>query len=414
MTPASCSWCRPWCLLATLAVVMWAAACGGGEPADTATSTTGSTAAETETTEPDDAAVEDLSDVEVALSPVVELDQPVALASRPGSDDLYVAERPGRVVVVERSEGGRGAVGDTILDIAEETTIDEERGLLGLTFDPDGERLYLSFTDLGGDTQLDEWTMDGDEPDGSTRRTVLTVEQPTGFHNGGHVAFGPDGHLYLGLGDGGSGEDPGQDPDTPLGSLLRIVPDGDDDEPYAIPEDNPFPDSDAPEVWAMGLRNPWRFSWDRDTGDLWIADVGQDEREEINVVPAPEDGSPPGRAANFGWAIFEADQPFDGGPEPENYVHPIHTYSHDPGCSVIGGYVSRGDALGDLGGVYVYSDVCDPRIHLLLQDDGEVIETRTLDDDSPLDGPVTSFGEGPDGELYVMSMWGAVFRIDPA
>jgi glucose/arabinose dehydrogenase len=411
-----------------LALALLAAACGNDDSADPVgdtTTTTSTTEADpdptepTDTTEPSDEvdSVEDLSDSDIALTEVVELEQPVALATRADSDHLYIAERTGRVVVVERSESGPGTVIQTLVDISGETTTESERGLLGLTFDPDGDRLYLSYTGPEGTTLVDEWIMDGDEIDDATRRTIYAIDQPFPNHNGGQVAFGPDGLLYLGLGDGGGGGDPldaGQDPDTALGSLVRIEPTEAGDLPYTVPDDNPFADGGgAPEVWAIGLRNPWRFSWDRATDDLWIADVGQNQIEEINLVMSPDDGSPPGRGANFGWAIFEGDQPFDGGPEPENYVPPIYTFGHNPQCSITGGYVSRGDALPGLRGVYVYSDFCDPRIHLLLQRDGEVVETRALDTSVP-GGGVTSFGEGPDGELYVMSISGGVFRLDPA
>lgn len=420
-------------LISLAALTLVAGACGDDEEAAEPTTTTTSTPDDPgptttdgdsgpTTTEapPDEEPVEsvaDLSDAGVALTPVAELERPTALATRAGSPDLYVGERGGRVVVVERSPDGPGTVTDTLVDISDDTTTDGERGLLGLAFGPDGQRLYLSYTDLSGHTRVDEWTMDGDAVDGSSRRAVYTLEQPFANHNGGHIGFGPDGFLYLGLGDGGGAGDPldaGQDPTTPLGSLVRIDPTPDGDQPYTVPPDNPFVDGGGePEIWSTGLRNPWRFSWDRTTGDLWVADVGQNEIEEIDFVPAPDDGSPPGQGANFGWAILEGGQPFDGGPEPENYVPPLHTYSHGPGCSITGGYVSRSEALPGLTGVYLYSDFCDPRIHLVLQDDGEVIETRSLDVSVP-GAQVLSFGEGPDGELYVMSLAGGLFRIDPA
>ncbi|MFP4512434.1 MAG: PQQ-dependent sugar dehydrogenase [Acidimicrobiales bacterium] len=417
-------------LIVFAALTLVASACGDDDTAEPTTTTTsptddpGPTTTEAGPTTTDASSdpepvesVADLSEADIALTPVAELERPTALATRAGSPDLYVGERGGRVVVVERSPDGPGTVTDTLVDISDDTTTDGERGLLGLDFDPDGERLYLSYTDLSGHTRVDEWTMDGDAIDGSSRRAVYTLEQPFANHNGGHIGFGPDGFLYLGLGDGGGGGDPldaGQDPTTPLGSLIRIDPTPDGDQPFTVPPDNPFVDGGgAPEVWSTGLRNPWRFSWDRATDDLWIADVGQSAIEEVNVLFASDDGSPPGRAANLGWSVFEGTEPFDDGPEPENYVPPLHTYSHGPGCSITGGYVSRGDALPGLGGVYLYSDFCDPRIHLVLQDEGEVVETRSLDVSVP-GGQAVSFGEGPDGELYVMSLAGGLFRIDPA
>jgi glucose/arabinose dehydrogenase len=416
-------------LAAALALV--AGACGNDDDPDTTTTTT-TEVGETPTTDSDEDTttttedpaedvdvsepVEDLSQADVVLTEVAELDQPVAIATREGSDLLYVAERTGRVVVLEPTADGPYSVGDTLVDVSGETTTESERGLLGLDFSPDGDRFYISLTDTEGDTRIDEWIMDGDEVDDGTRRTIYTQQQPYPNHNGGQLSFGPDGMLYLGLGDGGGSGDPldaGQDPTTPLGSLIRIEPTEAGDLPFTSPDDNPFADGGgAPEVWATGLRNPWRFSWDRETDDLWIADVGQNEVEEINVVFADGDTSP-GRGANFGWAIFEGDQPFDGGPEPENYVPPIYTFGHDPQCSVTGGYVARTATLPGLVGVYVYSDFCDPRIHLLLQRDGEVVETRALDVSVP-GGQVVSFGEGPGGELYVLSLSGGVFRLDPA
>jgi glucose/arabinose dehydrogenase len=223
--------------------------------------------------------------------------------------------------------------------------------------------------------------------------------------------------LYLGMGDGGGGGDPlgaGQDPTTPLGALIRIDPAPAGDRPYTVPADNPYATGGgAPENWSIGLRNPWRFSWDAATGDLWIADVGQGAVEEVNVVPASADGSPPGRGANFGWAIFEGDVIYGGGPEPDDYVPPVHTYRHRPGCSITGGYVSRGDALPGLRGVYVYSDFCDPTVYAVLARDGAFVEFRSLEVSVP-GGQVVSFGEGPDGELYVMSLAGGLFRLDPA
>jgi glucose/arabinose dehydrogenase len=412
------------CAIVVVALVL--AGCGDDDaPETTTTTTTTEPRADTTVTVDDDGeaddppdpvveSVTDLSDAAITLTRVAELDRPIALATRAGSNDLYVAERTGRVRIVT---SGGSVSGTPVVDISGDTTTDSERGLLGLAFHPDGSRLYLSYTDTDGDTRVDEWTMDGDAVDPDSRRTMFEQDQPFSNHNGGHVAFGPDGSLYLGLGDGGGGGDPlgaGQDPDTALGSLIRVEPTPDGGAPYTIPPDNPFVDGGGrPEIWLTGVRNPWRFSWDRATGDLWVADVGQRAVEEVTVLFAPGDGSPPGRGANLGWAIFEGDQPFAGGPEPEDYVPPIHTYGHRPGCSITGGYVSRGDQLPGLRGVYVYSDFCDPRIQAVLQRDGQVVEARSLEVSVP-GGQVVSFGEGPEGELYVLSLGGGLYRIDPA
>ena len=420
-------------VLAVVAVLgLLLAACGNDdEPGDAPTTTAPGTDPDddldddTTTTAEDDAdtdhdpteSVEDLSAAGVTLIEVVTLDSPLAVTTRAGSDDLFVAERGGQVVRVSLGEDGTATNTEVLLDLSDETTTDGERGLLGLTFDPDGDRLYLSFTGPEGDTRVDEWIMDGDQPDDGTRRTIYFLDQPFRNHNGGDIHFGPDGMLYLGLGDGGGSGDPldaGQDFDTALGSIIRIDPTEAGDLPYEIPDDNPFVDGGGePEIWITGLRNPWRFSWDPVTDDLWIADVGQNEVEEVNVLFANGNGTPPGAGANLGWAILEGDQPFDGGPEPENYVPPVHTYGHGPACSITGGVVSRGAGLPGLTGVYVFGDYCDPRLRLILQRDGQVVDEDILDLEVP-GGLVVSFGTGPDGEVYVLSLAGGVYRLDPA
>ncbi|QGG96391.1 PQQ-dependent sugar dehydrogenase [Actinomarinicola tropica] len=407
---------RPRSRRAALAVVLplLLGACAGDDDGDvtgqtavvpdvTTTSTTGPpSSSTTETTEPEPpSSVEDLSGAAITLTEIASLDAPTAMASRPGSDVLYVAERGGTVRPLTRTPVDAGTqieVGEPVLDVG--TTTDGERGLLGLAFSPDGTQLFLSYTDTSGDTQLDVYDVDGDAVLPDSRRPVFATGQPYANHNGGHVAFGPDGHLYLGLGDGGGGGDPlrtAQDPSDVLGSILRFDP----------------ADLDAaPEVWTIGVRNPWRYSWDRETGDLWIADVGQNAVEEVTVVPASGD-EPPGRGANLGWPIFEGSLPYDGGPEPEGYVAPIFDYEHGPGCSITGGYVSRGEALAGLRGAYLYSDYCDPTIRALLVRDGVLVDERALDVDVP-GGQVASFAEGADGELYVLSLAGGIYRIDPA
>lgn len=419
-----------------LALVLTGACGDDDEPAATTTSTTapdtgsddtGSDGPDgTDEPAPDDTdadpgpdvptgSVDDLSGAAVALTPVAELRAPIALATRTGSSAVYVAERAGRVLAVDPASGEVAA--EPVVDISSDTSTDVERGLLGLAFHPDGHRLYLSFTDTSGDTRIDEWTLVGDAVDPSSRRTVYTHEQPFANHNGGHIAFGPDGMLYLGLGDGGGGGDPlgaGQDPDTALGSLVRLDPTPDGERSFSVPPDNPFAGGGGlPEIWAIGLRNPWRFGWDAATGDMWIADVGQNAVEEVNLVPAPADGAPPGRGANFGWPIFEGDRAYAGGDEPPGYVGPVHTYAHGPGCSITGGVVVRDPRLSGLIGAYVYADYCDPTVHAVLVRDGAAVEARSLGVSVP-GGQAASFGEGPGGEVYVMSLSGGLFRLDPA
>ncbi|HUG86660.1 MAG TPA: PQQ-dependent sugar dehydrogenase [Euzebya sp.] len=341
-----------------------------------------------------------LDGLRLALREVAVLDAPTAMAVRPGDPHLYVAERAGRV----RTIAPDGTVSAPLLDISDQTTTGGERGLLGLAWSPAGDRLYLSSSDLGGATRLLALdVVDGVLQEGS-RVELLRVPQPASNHNGGNVVIGPDGNLWLGLGDGGGADDQfgqGQRPDTLLATMLRITPDG---AGYTVPADNPFVDGGgAPEVWAYGLRNPWRFSFDAATGDLWIADVGQDAVEEINRVGADEAG------LNYGWPSFEGDRPFDGRPAEGPVVVPVHTYSHDRGCSITGGYVYRGQAIPALHGAYLYSDFCGGDIWALdVASDGTVRD----DVDTGLDVPSpVSFGQGPDGELFVLSINGPVLAI---
>ncbi|OEU89371.1 sugar dehydrogenase [Streptomyces abyssalis] len=340
---------------------------------------------------------------EVVLNEVATAENPAAGKAGPG-DTVWIAERAGRVRVLDDQ-----GLGEPVLDISDETTTDGERGLLGIAFDKEFAHFYISFTDLEGTSTVDEFAMEGGEIQPDTRRTVLTQEQPYANHNGGDIAFGPDGMLYIGLGDGGSGGDPhdhGQNLGTLLGKLLRIDPGGGD--PYAIPPDNPFVDDpDArDEIWAYGLRNPWRFSFDAGTGDLLIGDVGQSKREEIDWAPAGSKGG-----ENYGWSRMEGTLVFSG-EEPENHVPPVHEYGRDGlACSVTGGYVYRGEAIPDLRGQYLFSDYCDGTVRALQMDNGEVTGETDLGVNG---GEVVAFVEDGDGELYVLDIGGSVSRIDPA
>ncbi|MGH3681715.1 MAG: PQQ-dependent sugar dehydrogenase, partial [Natronosporangium sp.] len=349
-------------------------------------------------------------DRSVLLTEVATADAPSAGVAGPDGT-VWIAERPGRVRVLEDGE-----LGPPVLDITGDTTTDGERGLLGVAFDQDFAHLYLSFTDRNGHTTIDELAMAGGRPEPASRRTLLTQEQPYANHNGGDLAFGPDGMLYIGLGDGGSGGDPlgsGQDLGSLLGSLLRIDPTGGQEGGYAVPPDNPFVDRPGarPEIWAYGLRNPWRFSFDADTGDLWIADVGQSDREEIDWSPA-ESGTPAGAGANYGWSLMEGSRPYSGD-EPADHVPPVFEYDTSPDrCSVTGGYVYRGEAIPGLRGDYLFSDFCDGDIRALDVDDGgELAGEINL---GVHGGSVVAFAQGPDRELYVLDLAGPIYRIDPA
>ena len=369
------------------------------EPADgtaptTAPSSTapGEAAVTTITTAPP---VIDLGAVAVELEEIAELDAPVAFAARAGDPSLYIAERGGEVrrieITTRRSTGTTPTTTQTFeleravtLDLSDEVTAGGEQGLLGLTFSTDGTRLYAAFTGLDQRQHLVEFTMEDEEADTGSRRDLLTIDDQFPNHNGGQLAFGPDGFLYWGMGDGGGGGDPertGQDPSDLLGSILRIDPDVAPEEretiPYAIPNGNPFAaGGGAAEVWSYGLRNPWRFSFDRATGDLWIADVGQDQYEEIDLLLAT-DGTNAGRGANLGWSEMEGAEPFDGGSLPAGAVEPLFAYGRsDGGCSVTGGFVYRGERIPALVGVYVFADYCEGRLRGIVQVDGELRDQR--------------------------------------
>jgi glucose/arabinose dehydrogenase len=342
--------------------------------------------------------------VGLELELVATLDEPIALAVRDGDPALYLAEKSGRVVAIR---DGRDDP-DPVLDLSREVSLGAEQGLLGIAFSPDGRFLYANYTDLRGDTNVIEVEVRDGRVVPSTRRVVLHVRQPFSNHNGGHLAFGPDGFLYIGLGDGGSGGDPhgnGQSLSTLLGKMLRIDPQLSGGAPFRVPPDNPFVGrADArPAIWAYGLRNPWRYSFDRLTGDLWIGDVGQTEWEEVDVQPAGSSGG-----ENYGWNILEGSHPFFGDELPDG-VAPIFEYSHaEGGCTVIGGYVYRGDAIPELTGAYLFGDLCIGEIEALLVENGRVTGHAAL---GPVVENLSSFGEDADGELYAMSLSGGVYRI---
>ncbi len=322
------------------------------------------------------------------------------MAVRADDRALYFAQKTGLVVALLDGE----VAPRPVVDLTGEVSQGGEQGLLGIAFSPDGDYLYTNHTDLEGDTRVTEWAMDGGVA--GSRRHVLLVEQPFGNHNGGHLAFGPDGFLYVGLGDGGSAGDPfgnAQSLGSLLGKMLRIDPRPSGGRGYGVPSDNPFagrPGARA-EIWSLGLRNPWRYSFDRATGDLWLGDVGQDTREEVNRQPADSPGG-----ENYGWDRVEGTAPFDGTDLPA-LTAPVFEYSSDPVASVVGGYVYRGSAIPSLRGAYVFGDFFDPELRILRMVGGEA---RV----SPLGASVenlASFGEDANGELYALSLSGPVFRL---
>jgi len=321
-------------------------------------------------------------------------ERPVFFTSSRGHD--YVVDQPGRIWVIADS-------GDSwvVLDIRDRVAYGGERGLLGLAFHPDHAGiLYVNYIQNDGATVVSEFTFEGDLPvaDPASERVILKVPQPSVNHNGGMIAFGPQGHLWIGLGDGGGSNDRygnGQNDDTLLGAMLRIQV-GPGLDPYSIVANLGFAE---PEIWAIGLRNPWRFSFDGD--ELWIADVGQGDVEEIDSVSTEE------RRLNFGWPIYEGSECLAGPCSPGQLTFPVLEYGHDEGCSVTGGYVYRGTDVPSLDGHYFFSDWCTGFLRSIAPN-GVVHDwtegTGRLDQ-------VSSFGRDEYGEVYVVSATGTVSRI---
>lgn len=344
------------------------------------------------------AATGSIDDASVALVPIATANAPITGVLNPSTNEVWIGERGGTIRILEGSE-----LSAAILDLTSRTRTDGERGLLGMAFSPAGDRLYVHYSDLNGDTVISEFPVDADQSVG-VERIVLQVAQPFGNHNGGDILLGPDGYLYVALGDGGSGGDPegnGQDTTTLLGSILRIDPSSGN--PYAIPDTNPFADDSAarPEIWAYGVRNPFRISFDSD-GALWVADVGQNKFEEITRIDAGVVG------ANLGWNLMEGDETFDGA-EPAGHVGPVLTYPHDGRCSITGGLVYRGSAIPDLVGSYLYSDFCDTAIRAFEIDDPAT--DRSLD--VAVEGSPVAFIETADGEVLVLSLSGTIYLLEP-
>jgi glucose/arabinose dehydrogenase len=365
----------------------------------TAAPTTTSTAAPTTSTAP---AVPTDPLPRLRLEKLVQLTQPIAAGVRPrGDGTLYVAQKNGKIFIL------KDGTANQILDLSGQIAKGGEQGLLGLAISP-ADKLYVDFTDTNGDTRVVEYAFAGAGINESSRRQVLFVDQPFANHNGGEVIFGPDGLLYVGLGDGGSEGDPnnqGQSLSTLLGKILRIDPSPSGGQPYSIPAGNPFVGRAGarPQIWAYGLRNPWRFSFDRTTHDQWIGDVGQDRYEEIDHVAA-------GRAGvNYGWSLRDALHSLKG-PRPAGAVDPVAEYDHGHGCAVIGGYVYRGTQIEGLGGAYFFADSCRNDIRALVPSGTGVKQVAT-----GLSGSnIASFAEDAEGELLVLALSGGVFRVREA
>ncbi|MBI3770010.1 MAG: PQQ-dependent sugar dehydrogenase [Deltaproteobacteria bacterium] len=358
----------------------------------------------------------------VTLTRIVDgLEKPVALTFAPGDSRqrLFVVEKVGRVRTLV--DGRLQPATAPFLDLGGRVSTWTEQGLLGLAFHPDfarTRRLYVNLTDVKGDTRVLEFQARADDPDHvdpASERELLFVDQPHLNHNGGDLVFGPDGKLYVGLGDGGSAGDPhgnGQNDRALLAKMLRLD----------VDEGRASGARPRPVIVAKGLRNPWRYSFDRATGDLWIADVGQDLYEEIDVLPAAtlaaviaRDETPP----NFGWNVMEGRHCYGArNCTQDGLVLPIFEYGHDDGCSITGGFVYRGRALPTLAGAYFYADYCTAIVRSLRCDVSGAVRDSwewrpALDPESRLSN-ISSFGEDADGELYVLSLEGAIYRLDPS
>jgi glucose/arabinose dehydrogenase len=353
--------------------------------------------------------------VPVALQEVASgLAFPLYLTTPPGDPRLFVVEKGGAIRIIKEGV----VLPWPFLDLTGKVSTGSEQGLLGLAFDPayaTTGRFIVHYTDVAGDTRVSSFhvSTDPDRADPTTEAVVLTADQPFANHNGGQIAFGPDGDLYLGLGDGGGGGDPngtGQNLGDLLGSILRISLTGPSG--YTVPPDNPFVGVSGAraEVWSYGLRNPWRFSFDRLTGDLYIGDVGESRLEEIDVAPAAEGG---GRGVNFGWNLMEGTTCFAAGScDTTGLALPVTEYGHNEGCSVTGGYVYRGAAIPALRGHYFYADYCSGFVRSLRMAGGVATDLADWPTLRP-GGAVPSFGEDAAGELYVLSADGRVLKIVP-
>jgi glucose/arabinose dehydrogenase len=357
--------------------------------------------------------------IRVALTPVASgFSSPLLVThAGDGSGRLFVVEQTGRIRIVKGGDLQAGS----FIDISRSVSKGGEQGLLGLAFHPsyeDNGKLYLSYTDRDGTSVIREYlvsTTNEDRVNGSSGRTLLRVRQPYANHNGGHIVFGPDGFLYIGLGDGGSSGDPGnraQSRGTLLGKILRVdVNKRTGSLPYGIPSTNPYVGrSGLDQIWAYGLRNPWRFTFDRTTGDLWIGDVGQGNWEEVDRALA-SNGRNAGRGVNYGWRVMEGAHCFrpSSGCVRTGRTLPLTEYSHSNGrCSITGGHVYRGKTYPDLVGAYFFADYCSGEVWFVDRAAARGVTPRRAIDTNT---QITSFGEDEAGELYLTSAEGTVYRV---
>ena len=372
-------------------------ACGGDD--DSATKATTTTTARQRTSSTSTSTTTAATDgtvplgaVKIKLTKVAALEQPIDLAVRKGTPGWYIAEKGGRIQYLS----GAGARPQQVLDLSPLVATGGEQGLLGITFSPDGTELYAHFTRKDGDGELHRYRLGaGPTQVQDDEQQLVVFEDHYPNHNGGRIQFGPDGKLYLGLGDGGGGGDPdhhAQDPKALNGKILQFDVHGDWHDPVR---------------YAIGLRNPWRFSFDRATGDLWIGDVGQDAWEEVDRIAA---GTEPG--VNLGWNLLEGTHPYAAKRDPGGTLPPVYEYDHSHGQAVVGGFVYRGSKVPALRGAYLFTDTYKGNLHGL-RASGGTVDQADLGTTAP-EGFVVSFGEDADGELYVLSLNGGVYRIDAA
>ncbi len=348
------------------------------------------------------------SNAEITLSPIVkDLHSPVFLTAAKNDPRIFIVQQVGLITVIENEN-----ILD-ILDIRSQVTFGNEAGLLGMALHPEfleNGIFYISYIDKSINSVIEEYRIPPNETqaDKTSARIVYSIPQPARNHNGGMIAFGPDGYLYVGFGDGGGAYDnfkQGQNFDTALGSIIRIIVGPDSPEPFGIPASNPDPQGAAPENWAYGLRNPWRFSIDGDL--IYIGDVGQELFEEIDILSIKSSGK------NLGWPIAEGNECIIDNCDSAGLTWPVETYPTSDGCAVTGGYVYRGAALPALQGHYFYGDFCSGEISSFLNIDGTISERRSwLDILGPVDA-LSSFGVDGFGELYVISLIGTIYKIEP-
>lgn len=403
-------------LLGALAYRVIAGTSTGDEGPGAAETTTTTSPSQAESTIPEETTTSEvLPELRgLVLEPVTDaLSEPTYAVSPPGDERIFVSERFGTIRVVE------GGDVSTFVDLTDRVQAGGiEQGLLGLAFHPgfvDNGRFFVYYTDKEGNRTLSELAVSATDPsagDPESEQVFFSFPQPPRStdirHYGGMLMFGPDGYLYASLGDGANASDQGQDPNTLFATIIRLDVDSGED-PYGIPSDNPFVGSEegADEVWAYGMRNPWRFSIDGDSGLLYVADVGLERREEINVLDLEDDVG-----ANLGWANVEGDQCFRENPcDPADYHVPILQYSHEEGCSITGGHVYRGSEIPEIDGHYFYADWCTGFVRSVRYEDGEIVAEQDWTEQLGATPRINAFGVDSEGEMYAVIHDGILAKL---